>query len=278
MQAIRISGNNLFYTREGANQPIGKNYQRSGTTGIESELSKQEGHNTEIEQQWQQSQHEISKEEFVQTFDIFSNLQNPKIEQHLGNTMKTIYDYYENLTEVDEDTEDEDEKESDFDDFKQIGNDQPADSRKRKNVSLCRHKLQGQTGYRSRSWKHPAHKIEDIEEEEADNEWAQLRKMERFLEQQRVKLLQQGIPDSDDEDEDEPQWPYKAEDGLDEVEDDSLDNEDLTFNTLVLDSFSNPKSEATKLKRSGYEIPTPEGVTAQANAVPMTPREFNKKN
>jgi hypothetical protein len=45
----------------------------------------------------------------------------------LGNTTKTIYDYYENLMEVDKDTEDEDKKESDFDDFEQIGNDQPAD-------------------------------------------------------------------------------------------------------------------------------------------------------
>jgi hypothetical protein len=38
-----------------------------------------------------------------------------------------------------------------------------------------------------------------------------------------LKLLQQGVPDSDDDDKDEHQWHYEAEDYLDEVENDSLD-------------------------------------------------------
>jgi hypothetical protein len=109
-------------------------------------------------------------------------------------------------------------------------------------------------------------RIEDLEEEEADNGWAQLLKMERFLEQQRLELLQQGVPDSDDEDWDGPQWPDETEDGLDKEEDDSLENEDLTLITSVLDSFSKPKSEATKLNGSRYEILTPEGATEQAEA------------
>jgi hypothetical protein len=64
-------------------------------------------------------------------------------------------------------------------------------------------------------------RIEELKEEDADQEWAQLRKMERFLEQQRLELLRQGAPDSDDEDWDGPQWPDEREDCLDEEEDDS---------------------------------------------------------
>ncbi len=123
---------------------------------------------------------------------------------------KTFNDY-DDLTEVkvEEATEDRYEFESDFEDLLHIDNDQPNNPRKRKSVSLCRHKLQGQTGYRSRSWKLPAHEIRDIQdaevedEDEVDNEWAQLQRMERLLEQQRIRLLQQGVPDSDGEDWDE---------------------------------------------------------------------------
>jgi hypothetical protein len=46
--------------------------------------------------------------------------------------------------------------------------------------------------------------------------------MEELLKQQRLRLLQQGVPDSDDENRDEPQWHYETEDHLDEVEDDWL--------------------------------------------------------
>jgi hypothetical protein len=165
--------------------------------------SRDDTFNTEIQQQWQQNQNEISEEEFVHTLNFFCGLQEPINEQHLGNTNRAINNNYEDLTEADEDTEDEDELESDFGDLEQIGDEQPTNLRRRKSISLCRYKLQGRTGYRSKSWKQPANqqiRIEDLMEEDADNEWAQLRKMERFLEQQRLELLRQGAPDLDDED------------------------------------------------------------------------------
>jgi hypothetical protein len=56
-----------------------------------------------------------------------------------------------------------------------------------------------------------------------------------------------------------------------------LDDEDLTFITLVLDSFSYPKTGANELRRSSCVIRTPEGATAQAKAEPMTPQKFNQK-
>jgi hypothetical protein len=42
-----------------------------------------------------------------------------------------------------------------------------------------------------------------------------------------VRLLQQGVLDSNNEDGDELQWHYEAEDHLDEVEEDSMDYEKL---------------------------------------------------
>jgi len=92
-----------------------------------------------------------------------------------------------------------------------------------------------------------------------------------------MKLLQQGVPDSDDEDEDEQQWLHEAEDHFDEVECDSLNDKDLTFITSVLDSFSYTKSGANKMRESSCVIRTLEGATAQAKAEPMMPREFNQK-
>jgi hypothetical protein len=158
-----------------------------------------------------------------------------------------------------------------------MDNEQPIYPRKRKSVSLCRHKLQGRTSYKSKSWKLPAPEIRNIQdadieyENEDDDKWAQLQRVERLLEQQRMKLLQQGVPDSDDEDGDEPQWLHEAEDHFDEVENDSLNDEDLTFITSVLDSFSYTESDTNKLRELSCVIRTLEGATAQAKAEPMTP-------
>jgi hypothetical protein len=101
--------------------------------------------------------------------------------------------------------------------------------------------------------------------------------MERFLEQQRLELLQQGAQDSGNENWDEPRWTEELENYLDVEEDDSFENENLTFITSVLDSLSNTKSGAPRLNRAGYKIITPEGVTARAQAEHMMQHKFNQK-
>jgi hypothetical protein len=126
----------------------------------------------------------------------------------LGNTPETLNDNYDNLTDIVKATEDRDELEDDFEELLQLDDDQPINPRKRKSVILCRHKLQGQTGYRSRSRRQPTdrpHTITYFKEEDTDEEWAQLRKMEKFLEQQRLELLQQGAQDSSNENWGEPE-------------------------------------------------------------------------
>jgi hypothetical protein len=79
-------------------------------------------------------------------------------------------------------------------------------------------------------------------DEDTDPEWAQLREMEQFLRLQRTELLQQGAPDSDNEDWDSPQWPEEREDLTDVKEDDSLEDADMAFITSILESFSKPKA------------------------------------
>jgi hypothetical protein len=99
--------------------------------------SRNDTFNTEVEQQWQQSQHETSEEEFVHTLNFFYGLQEPRNEQYLGNTTRTIDNNYEDLTEANEDTGNDDEPESDFGDLEQVSNEQPTNLRRRKSVSQC---------------------------------------------------------------------------------------------------------------------------------------------
>jgi len=83
--------------------------------------------------------------------------------------------------------------------------------------------------------------------------------MEEFLKLQRTELLQQGAPDSDDEDWDDPQWPEEREDSLDVEENNSLEDADLAFITSILESFSKPKSK-TKPTESFCATFTPENL------------------
>ncbi len=105
----------------------------------------------EIEQQWHQNQHEISEEEFVHVLNFLCNLQKPPHKRHLVDTPETFKNNYDDLTDIVEATEDKDELEGDLEELLQLDDNQPINTRKRKSVSLCQHKLQGPTSYRSRS-------------------------------------------------------------------------------------------------------------------------------
>jgi hypothetical protein len=172
-----------------------------------------------------------------------------------------------------------DDPEGNFKNLLHLNNKQATNPRKRKSVSLCRHKLQGRTCCKSRSWRQPADqqpRITEFEEEDTDDEWAQLREMEKFLEQQKIKLLRQGASELEDEDWDEPHWPEENESDLDEEKDDSLENEDLNYITSILDSFGQ-KSKANKLNESSCKIFTPEDVLTRAKTKQLMPQNFNHK-
>ncbi len=203
--------------------------------------SRKDTFNTEIEQQWQQNQHELSREEFVQAWNFLNNLQKPAKNEPWSNTFEAYNNAYENPTDDEDIAEDSDEHEDDLKNLLHLNDDQPTNLKKRKDVSLCRHKLQRRPGYRSRTWKQPAERVTEFKEEDINDEWAQLREMEQFLAEQKRELLRQGIPESDDEDWSGHHWPEENEDGLVKEEEDSLDDGDLTYITAILESFSRPK-------------------------------------
>jgi hypothetical protein len=101
--------------------------------------------------------------------------------------------------------------------------------------------------------------------------------MEKFLEKPKMELLRQGIPASDDEDWGGHHWPEENENGIVKEEVDSWDNEDLTYITSILDSFSKSKSNSDQLNDSDCAIFMPEGALTRATAKQMTPPKFNQK-
>jgi hypothetical protein len=59
--------------------------------------------NTEVEQQWQQNQHEISEEEFVHTINFLHKLQKPENKEPLSNTNGGFNDHTEGTSESNDD-------------------------------------------------------------------------------------------------------------------------------------------------------------------------------
>jgi hypothetical protein len=161
--------------------------------------------NPEIEQQWQQNQNEISEEEFVHTLNFFCNLQNPARTKSSDNDQGHFDGNYEDLTDVEDFTGSEDDSEDEYKEPPLIDDQQLHQISKRKHVSLCRHKLQGQGHGQSRHWRQatdPQPRLSKLEEDNTDYEWAQLRQIEEIIERHKQELLKHGIQESEDEDED----------------------------------------------------------------------------
>jgi hypothetical protein len=249
--------------------------------------------NNEIQQQWEQNQQEISEEEFISTINFLHELQEPEQAQDWDNLNSGDHWITEDHLETDDTSEDEDEVEYDLDSSLHFGNDQMTYQPKRINISLCRHKLQRRLGCRSKNWRQLSGQLQpdwptesglaqqmelDLVDDDADSELVQLREMEKSLKLQRMELLRQGVPDTDDGNWDNLQWPEERKDGPVKEEDDSLENEDLAFITSVLESFSRHKSKATPSKPFYAIFSTPEGALAQTKASRRTPHKFNQNS
>jgi hypothetical protein len=89
----------------------------------------------------------------------------------------------------------------------------------------------------------------------------------KIIENQKQELLKNGAQDLQDEDD---AWDEHQEAERDPVEeeDDSLDNEDLTYITAILNSFSKPKLIGPF---------SPEGALTHAPTQITTPQNFNQK-
>ena len=97
--------------------------------------SGKETFNQEVQQQWQQSRHDTSAEEFTQNWNFLCKLQGPA-------KSKTDHDRLSDVDQNLDDVKDFVEDDPDFEEnkFEALGREKYL---KRKQVSLCRHKLQG---------------------------------------------------------------------------------------------------------------------------------------
>jgi hypothetical protein len=153
--------------------------------------------------------------------NFFCNLQNPTRPTSSDNHQGHFDSDYKDLTDVEDFTGDDDDLEDEYEELPLIDDQQLCHLSKRK-----QHKLQGQAYGQIKCWRQATDKqprLSELEEEDADHEWAQLRQMEEIIEKHKQELLKQGIKESVDEDED---WGANQEQGDDPVkeEDDSLDD------------------------------------------------------
>ncbi len=164
--------------------------------------------NTDTEQQWQQTRHQIHKEEFTSAMNLFHNLQNPQIGDESEVSMAPLENSHrhenlstENFVEADE-SEFEEESSSRICAHKNA-------KTERRAIKLCRHKLQQRQFCRHKPikimpledhWpqqqqvKHDQEQVEQFTTNQ-DPEWGQLLEMEQYLRQQKEKLQQQEASD-----------------------------------------------------------------------------------
>ncbi len=217
--------------------------------------------NQEVQQQWQQSRHDTSAEEFAQNWNFLCNFQGPansKIEHG------RLSDAHQNLNDVknfmENDNDFEEEK------LEALGREK---NLKRKRVSLCRHKLQGRAypKCRTKMTQRQPQQFSDQEELDLNYEWLQLIQMENFIKNQKRELLKDEAQALHDKDE---AWNkhHEKERDLIEGEEDTLDDKDLAYFTTILNSFSRQKL---------IDPVSPEGTPARAPTQATTPTKFNQK-
>jgi hypothetical protein len=131
----------------------------------------------------------ISEEEFTDTVNFFYEFREPKPKKKGGSINSGYSESNEENQETDESSEDEDDTEDNLEDLYCLYYRQPTSQPRRKNISLCRHKLQGRTRCRTRirrqqSRQHKQTWLPELEaaqqtnlnllDAETDPEWAQL--------------------------------------------------------------------------------------------------------
>ncbi len=147
---------------------------------------------------------------------------------------------------------------------------------RRKQISLCRHKLQTRAYPRftkvKKAWRSPEQILEP-ENPELDHEWLQLIQLERAIDEHKKQLLNAELGGHEDPDEEnKPLW--EDEKGPAKQNDD-LDDGDLEDINDILSSFSRPiynHENSNKLKLKNV---TPEDALVRALASQRTPPEFN---
>ncbi len=227
--------------------------------------------NQEVQQQWRQNRHDTSAEEFAQNWNFLCKLQGPDKSQ---SDHHRLCDINQNLDDV------EDFVEEDADLAEQrceaLGREKIL---KRRQVSLCRHKLQGRAyptirkikAIRGRTEQLPEQKYTDL-----DREWLQLIQMEKTIEKQKNKLLETRANDHWDPDEGSETF-WEDEEGPANKQADHLENEDLKYINDILNSFSGQNCNHKNSKKLQLKSFTPEDTLTRALTPMKMPQEFNLK-
>ncbi len=219
--------------------------------------------NQDMQQQWLQHRNNVSAEEFAHSLNFLCNLQSP-------DKAETDYQDHGRLDEAHQSLDDiEDFTESDTDLEEDILDALPPNNLKRKRISLCRHKLQGRAYPKCRNQISKQKQPQQTSnlESDSDHEWLQLIQMEKFIEDQKRKLLKHGAQDLQDEDDTWKKHQVAETDTI-KQEDDSLDDEDLSYITYILGSLSKPKL---------IDPFSPEGALSRAPTQMTPPPKCNQK-
>ncbi len=233
--------------------------------------SEKETFNQEVRQQWQQSQQDTSAEEFAQNWNFLCDLQGPaksKSGQDHINGVDQNLDDVEDFVEDDTDIEDNN--------FGVLGREKYI---QRKQVSLCRHKLQGRAYPKAKKIKtilRQPEQLLELKDPELDHEWLQLIQMERTIANQKHQLLQTGVKGHWDPDEDRETF-WETEEGPANKRGDHLDDGDLEYINFILNSFSRQNCNHKNLNNLKLESFTPEDTLTRALAPMRRPQEFNLK-
>ena len=208
-------------------------------------------------------------EEFTQAWNFLCNLQNPV-------NAKSKFD---NLSQVDQDLDDiEDFVEDDVGlecHLKELKQETPI---RRRQVSLCRHKLQTRAYPKyikvKKVWRSPERMLEP-ETTDLDHEWLQLIQLEKAIDEQKKLMLSNKIGEHGDPDEEnEPFW--ETGESLDQRSD-HLDDEDLEYVNNILNSFSRPSGNHDGSNNFRSTNVTQKNALARAFASRETPQKFNLK-
>ncbi len=109
-----------------------------------------------------------------------------------------------------------------------------------------------------------------------DHEWLQLIQMERMIANQKHQLLKTGVEGHWDPDEDRETF-WEDEESPANERDDHLDDVDLEYINIILNSFSRQSCNHRNSNNLKLESFTPEDVLTRALAPMRTPQEFNLK-
>ncbi len=233
--------------------------------------SEKEIFNPEIRQQWQQNRQDTSAEEFAKTWNFLCDLQGPAKSKSGTDDIHGVDQDLDDIEDfVEDDTDIEDHS------FEVLGREKYL---RRKQISLCRHKLQGRAYPKIQKTKTTLKKPEQLlktDDLELDHEWLQLIQMERMIQTQKNQLWKNEVEGHWNQDENRETF-WEDEDSCANERDDHLDEGDLEYINAILNSLSKQNNTHKNSNHLQLKSLNPGAALTRALAPLETPPEFNLK-